>query len=221
MKIGIVICTHNRLVYLEKCLESIEKSFIPLNSTLFFVDDGSEDYRVIDLINSFCSVRKSTFSHFKKRMGIHHSLLLGFDALIMDGCDILINIDSDAIVSKNWITVLLKLHFENEDTIVSGFNTLSCDIYTKQPRHPVVKEFNDYILKRSIGGINMCFNKIVYDKYVRKSLVNNWDWNLCHSFKMENKYFVVSKPSVVQHIGTEGMHKSNPDISHDFIYEND
>jgi GT2 family glycosyltransferase len=217
MKIGIVICTHNRLHYLKKCLKSIKESHIPDNAVLFFVDDGSEDKKVKDAINKFCQNMNNSFAFYKVRTGVHDSLAMGFRAAIQNGCDVLINIDSDAIVSKNWIEVLINLHISHADTIVSGFNTLSCDVLTKQPRHPIVAQRENYVLKKSIGGINMCFNKYVYKKYVEQNLRDNWDWNVCRRMRVHDKYFVVSTPSVVQHIGIEGMHNLNPDVSHDFI----
>lgn len=217
MKVGIVVCTHNRSHYLKKCLDSIKKSLIPKNTVLFFVDDGSEDIRVKKMVNDFCKSVGNSFALYKTRTGIHGSLAIGFKLAIQHGCDILINIDSDAVVSKNWIDVLVKLHLSHADTIVSGFNTLSCDVDTKQPRHPIVSQGDGFVLKKSIGGINMCFSKEVYKKYVEQNLRDNWDWNVCRRMRVYDKYFVVSVPSVVQHIGVEGMHNLNPDVSHDFI----
>jgi glycosyltransferase involved in cell wall biosynthesis len=216
MKVAVIICTYNRPDYLKQCLDSIEQSFIPEGVHFYIVDDASEDTKVYLLIDDFLKRNTNSTIILNDKKGIHGSLLIGVKAAMQDKCDTFINIDGDAIVSKDWLTVLIALHKRNIHTIVSGFNTLSCDYHTKKSRHPVIHEYGDFVLKKSIGGINMCFNKRIYFGYIEKNLINNWDWNVCREMRKRDNYFVVSKPSVIQHIGVEGMHNLNPDISHDF-----
>ena len=139
----------------------------------------------------------------------------------IQSCDVVMNLDSDAIIKKNGIETLLHLHSRFSHTIVSGFNTLVPDAGTKKPRHPIVSEHKDYFTKKSIGGINMLMNKEMYLKYIEPELNRyNWDWRVCQRMQKDKKLFIVSNPSVVQHLGIKsaigGIHNINPDIAHDF-----
>src|SRR5580692_2929379 len=53
MKLGIVITTYNRPVYLRECLEYLQRSYIPPGSLLVIVDDHSTDKTTLDLIQNF------------------------------------------------------------------------------------------------------------------------------------------------------------------------
>lgn len=218
MKLGIVIPCYNRAAYLKDCLNSVLKSDIPENTLFILINDGSKDPSVGITMTLFADLT-NTIVFNKTNSGVHKSLLLGFDTAFAKGCDVVMNLDSDAIVSKDWITRLLALHEKHSHTIVSGFNTLSQDGGTGKPRHPVTEERQGYVTKRSIGGINMCFNADVYYRTVRNNLIGNthWDWMVSYEMQWRGIPFVVSKPSVVQHIGVEGLHTDNPDVAHDFV----
>ena len=218
MKLGIVICTYERPNLLAQCMQSILAADKPLGTQIVFVDDNSKGKELEHILHSHLySVITKT-----ENKGIHDSIKQGFNYLFYtQDCDVVMNLDSDAIIKKNGITKLLELHEQFPDTIVSGFNTLVPDSVTRKPRHPIVSEFDNYVTKKSIGGINMVVNKNVYEKYVLPELHSyNWDWRVCHRMQKDNKLFIVSKPSVVQHLGIQsaigGIHNINPDIADDF-----
>lgn len=225
MKIGLTISCHKRPQYLKQCLYSLRHS--NLNGvSICIVDDGSDCLETLKLIDDFREEYKhQCLCEYKlNSLGIESSLLSGFERLIYLGCDVLINLDSDAIVKENFISVLIELHKQYSSTIVSGFNTLITDSKTKRPRHPIVGWEQGCILKLSIGGINMVMSKEVYQQYVKPELTKGygWDWRVCQNIRKDNKFFVVSSPSVVQHIGingdstVNGKHNLNPDYATDF-----
>ena len=214
MKTGLLITAFNRPEYLEKCLRSV--SMIPNNGSLeiLIIDDCSTDKRTIELIDSFVNtwVKKIRMS---KNQGIKNALRTGFNFLFASGCQTVINLDGDAIVKPEFLEVLTTLKARFPDTIVSGFNTQTTDPKTGKVRHRTIGEFDGYCLKESIGGINMVINEAQYKAFLLPALKgqNHWDWNLCKMVKS----FVVSKPSVVQHIGIEkGSNLNNPDVAFDF-----
>ena len=96
---------------------------------------------------------------FKNKHGnMFDSILTGWD-MIYPFCDFLITLDSDTIMKKDWITKInLSFHAMKNDftpnkfIIFSGFNT-------ETERHSVIEKKEDNILKNSIGGCNMFFNK--------------------------------------------------------------
>lgn len=203
---ALIITTYNRPEYLLQCLDSI-MALTEFPELLIIVDDASDldtkkilyDYDT--LIDHQRHLYKST------NLGIKDSLEKGFTYAFKHGAELVINLDGDAIVKPNFITRLKELHTRYPDHICSGFN---CD----NPKNPILYEAEDYVLRNHCNGINMCFNRRQYEQWIMPALLRegNWDFNSTH-----NLPFVISKPSVVQHIGLESsMGHVNPDIACDY-----
>lgn len=216
MKIGICICTYNRPDYLRQTLESLAKAEL-MDSHVLIVDDCSRSGETIRLISGYRRIVN------KQNLSIRHSLQRGFDQLIKDGCDVLINLDSDVIVHHNFLVRLIRLHEQFPNNIVSGFNTLT-KAKNGKPRHPVIARGNGYVTKHSIGGVNMVMSVGVYEQIVRPALVESrvgkgqWDKLACHNSVEAGKDIIVTSPSVMQHIGFNSAmrHTDNPDVADDF-----
>ena len=82
--------------------------------------------------------------------GIASSLAIGWDLLYFLDIDFLINLDSDTLVSNNWLSVLFNVHEniseQKTKCIVTGFN--SCMTHV----HKTINSFTQYNEKSSIGG---------------------------------------------------------------------
>jgi glycosyltransferase involved in cell wall biosynthesis len=220
MKLGIIITTYNRSYYLKQCLDSLKDADFPIETTLLFVDDTSEEHSVRYIIENYKSP-VSKYAIFKEtNQGIHDSLKRGFDYFFNKDFDLVMNLDSDAIVAKDFIYRLLNLKVTHPLMIASGFNTLTCDPNTKLPRHPIELLGDECCYKKSIGGINIVLDKELYLKYVSDCLTKGygWDWKMSAKVKEDNNYFVVAKPSCIQHIGIDSTfnNHTNPDIASDF-----
>lgn len=217
MRIGIVIPVYNRSNYVSRCLESLMDVQTNEDAQICLVNDGSTDEHIEPLLNTFKpDWAKVTVLNTNRNKGISTALITGLGYL-SGKCDLLMILDSDTIVKPDFIEVLLDLKLRFAGNIVSGFNTLTVDRETGRPRHPVKESGSDYCKKATIGGINMLFTVEQYRNFVLSALrlPGHWDWNLCKRFPAG---FIVSKPSVVQHIGIdEGLHTSNnPDIATDY-----
>lgn len=220
MKIGLLMTTFNRSEYLKQCFDSLVQCDNSKINVVAIVDDASTEEDVLNLLHSLMLGAKGTLSvEFKKaNEGIHDSIKSGCKTLFVDNeCDAVVTIDPDTIHKKDWINKLVDLHMRYPNTIATGFNTLVGG------RHKITAEHEDYYLKATIGGINMCFNREVYKKFIEPNLVAlNWDWLVCKAMQDAGMQFVVTKPSVIQHIGLKkGMHVSpndEPDVAKDFIY---
>lgn len=145
------------------------------------------------------------------------SLRVGWDCLESIGCEYFINLDSDTLVEKSWIAKLESIHslYENEQPgcpfIVTGFNSASHETYHKA---------DGYVLKKSVGGVNLFFQRSIYQGIVRSVLSNvNWDQALAEKLNKKKGSIVVTSPSVVQHIGESGLWSRpwNFDVADDFI----
>jgi glycosyltransferase involved in cell wall biosynthesis len=216
MKTGLLITAYNRPEYLKQCLESVSKIGYFGELVILIIDDCSQSKETIQLIKAFqFSDAEVNKMYLTKNQGIKNALQIGFNYLFSKNCDLVFNLDGDAIVKPQFLKVLTDLKQAYPFHIVSGFNTQTIDLKTKKLRHRTLNAFSDHCIKESIGGINMVINKNDYLKKVLPSLKRpgHWDWNVCALVKE----FVVSTPSVVQHIGIEkGTNLNNPDIAFDF-----
>ena len=104
-----------------------------------------------------------------------------------------------------------KKQHTDAQLILTGFNTAS---------HDTVSRFDEYEIKKTVGGINLFFHRSLYHKIVRPELRDiNWDHALSEKIASVNGSVVAVVPSVVQHIGESGLW-SRPgefDVSVDFI----
>ena len=217
MKIGICLTTFNRPEYLRKTLESLSRADLH-NAVLIVVDDCSRDKETLRLLASYKVIRN------ERNLSIRYSLKIGFDYLIKQGCTVLVNIDSDAIVRADFLTKLIELYGKFPDNIISGFNTLTKS-RTGIVRHPVISTGDGYVVKNSIGGINMMFSVNTYRSIIEPALIesqktkDHWDKIACRISLEQGKQIIVSSPSVIQHIGFDSAmgHRDNPDVADDFI----
>lgn len=183
----------------------------------YLVDDGSTDEDIPTLISMFkpagCKVNSI---RLPKNQGISKALVYGLQAALKNDCGLFMVLDSDTIVKPDFFQVLFDLKLRFMNYIVSGFNTQTIDHETGNPRHKTIETFGDFVKKKTIGGINMFFTLGQYNTIILRALKSpgHWDWNACKYSVMP---FIVSRPSVVQHIGiSEGKHLNNPDVAFDF-----
>jgi glycosyltransferase involved in cell wall biosynthesis len=188
-----------------------------LPDLLITVDDCSTDPEVSRLLSSFCNDYPGKIKNYSliQNHGVKGALKTGFENAIQSGCDLFINLDSDAIVKPNFITRLKELKQQFPDNIVSGFNSRN-----KRPdgklRNPIISEHEGYALKAHCNGINMCINRDQYEKIVRPALNTggNWDFNCTTSQPV-----VIAVPSLIEHIGfhsSMGHDSEEPDTAWDF-----
>ena len=221
MKIGLLICTYNRLEYLKQCFDSLSKANLSQINHIAIADDCSDDKETINLIDNFAINNNATILWGTENKGIKNSLYNGYEFLFDEmKCNYVVNLDGDAIVKKNFIEVLLTLKERYNEKIVSGFNS-------NNPTHKIIKKYKDCILKERAGGINWFIDKFEYITIIKQTLLSdspNWDNEVCEIISNTNfnKGVICSSPSVVQHIGfdTSMGHFGSPDIADDFdIYQ--
>lgn len=226
MKLGLIITTFNRVAYLRQCLSSISKADLSQVATIMIVDDCSTDKETIKLINDFELEGVELIKAFsKENRSIKGSLLFGLD-LLFNSCDVITNLDGDAIVTKSAFNRLLELHERFSEHIVSGFNCFTKNKDGSE-RHKVLDKQDTFTRRQSVGGINMIFSKERYYKWVRPALLKsieqrlNWDDHTCRASWADGFEIITSSPSCVQHIGFESSmgHSTGgepPDVADDF-----
>lgn len=203
MKIGLVIPIYNRPEYVKRCFDSLRK-LTTKPDVIVLVDDASTDKETIALTTEFRK-QPNVFRYTNEsNLGVKQTLQFGIEKAFEAKMDIVINLDSDAIVKPDFINRLTELHVATR-LITSGFNN---------PNEPFLPsklgEWN--CLKAHANGINMCFNRDQYEQYVKPALLStgNWDFNT-------KAQFAITIPSCVQHIGMQSsMGHTGADVAHDF-----
>ena len=205
-KFGLVIPFYSRAKYVEKFLNSLEKSNLN-NCLLVLVDesmtnDVNDDHKQVNkLVEKYDGM--NIIKVFKNKHGnMFDSILIGWD-ILYSYCDYLITLDSDTILKENWLEKLDECYvrmvndYNNRFTLISGFNVES-------ERHFVIERKEDYLVKDSVGGCNMFFKKDIYPDYIRKTLISHkWDTNIVNYVKELRGIIGTTNPSVIQHIGEE------------------
>lgn len=197
--IGVIICTYNRPEYLRECLASIDRARKPNDTKIVIIDDCSTNPETIEIL-----ANSGHFVIYKPiRRGIKHSLLMGFDQFFDKGFDVVMNFDSDAVISNDCIEEAVRLKESYPSNIVSCFHSTTKNA-NGSDRHPIVAEGEDCFLKRSVGGINFVLDKGLYERYVKpvlKTDKGNWDAMACGLSLDDNRAIVTPKESKIEHIG--------------------
>jgi glycosyltransferase involved in cell wall biosynthesis len=214
MKIGLIMTTHNRIDYLRKTIESIKNSVFPECCHLLIYDDGSNQ-ETKDYIHSIKLNIDTTKIYGNINHGVEHGLKVGLNYFKQFNYDLYCIIDSDVLFNKYWLVRILELYKRSAkcEYIYSGFNANNSN------RHKAVYEGRDFYIKNTIGGLNMFFDNSNCDS-VMDSLNHKgrWDWQLCKEYGKLNKVFIITKPSVLQHIGIDSsINHLAADVATDFV----
>lgn len=227
MKISIIIPVFERPDELALCLESIRRTEDLREVSIVMIDDFSKNSQTKRIFENFfisgvpiCKIRNEV--NYKVSINIKK----GVGKAMLMGAELLVVLDADAIVKPNWLERIKDLKRSFPDSIISGFNTLTKS-RQGSPRHPIIREENDFVAKHSIGGINMAFDYEQYKKFVNVGLDNairingHWDTITCQIIKRNGGEIIVTKPSVVEHIARTSTlsHTDNPDRSADWIWD--
>ena len=203
MKIGLVITTFDRFDCLKETLDSVSQSYLPKGLEVFVVDDGSKDGRIKPLIQKFSlkDIKIVKLFHEKNSKTMSTGLKEGFSHFLTNGFDIMVNLDSDMIVKPYWLSVLLKLYNMFPQYIISGFNNMS--------QNPALETFPLYNTKNMAGGVNFMFGRDTCEDVLSSLVDNAWDDRLGKIMRAKNKPYIVSRPSVMQHLGAySGLNRS-------------
>jgi GR25 family glycosyltransferase involved in LPS biosynthesis len=193
MKIGLLITLFDRPKYLQKTLDSIKNSYLPDELTIVLLDDCSTDKNTLNIFNNF-KLENVPIVRLKnkKNRGIAYNIKKGFDYLYENDFDILVNLDPDALVKPYWFNLLLDLFSYFPHSLITGFNT---------PAHESTGIFESYHTKKSVGGINLMFNRNLWTKLRPKVNNSQWDWDISKKLASDNISMIASSPSVITHIG--------------------
>ena len=237
-KLGIVVPCFGRYEYVKKCFDSLFKTILGTlyknkhkqddidNSSsqiidaseivLVIVDESLTKEQSYDKIKTNNMIKEYKFGFptikiFKNKHGnMFDSFLVGCD-LLMPYCEYMMNLDSDTIHKNDWINTTMNIFYKleqkhpNKNILLSGFNTIN------EGRHKIIKEFDNYYLKSSVGGCHLCFKTSLYKSLLRYVIISyKWDTNIHDIVNKHDGVIACTKPSVINHIGdTSSGHRKN------------
>ena len=110
MKIAISLLTHNDLLYLKPCIESLLTSDIVLHTIKLFVHDNASNNNLKKYLKN---IRIEKYIHFSDtNHGIVIPRIQIFNEIIKEDFDYLLEIHSDMLFPKIWLTPLLQIDDE-------------------------------------------------------------------------------------------------------------
>lgn len=214
MKVAIIITCFNRLEYLKKTVWSLYNCDLSKVDEVVFINDASTDKGTSEFIESLITRPKTRIVVNRENKGIKASLKYGYDLCFANGYDIVINLDSDALVRNDFVERLIENFTPH--AITTGFHSVTKNA-NGTDRHKILSETDRLYFKQSVGGINMMVDKVAYKKFIEPSLLKpgNWDHNACIA---AGGAFCL-KESVIEHIGFESSmnHIEQPDTAANFV----
>lgn len=197
--------TFNRLDYLKPCFDTVNTTVLLNNTFAKFniVDDASNDEtkQFITQYNFTCFSEVNKDFLAVKSEGVCELNLLKWWAIDFDNnYDLFCVLDSDTIVNKEWLIKIQTLYNEQKQNyrylIVSSFDTKNHKIISKHP---------GFVRKKSIGGINMLFDRKTFMDIVKPCLnvsPVSWDWQVVNKInQVSNSAMLVTTPSYINHLG--------------------
>jgi succinoglycan biosynthesis protein ExoM len=122
MKFLTCICTYKRNISLYKCLKSIEKIILPINShlTILIVDNtiNNNSYSLINKIKK--KYRFKIIYINERKRGIVNARNKCLKKAKNINCDYISFIDDDCTIDKNWFKNISKLIMNNNADIITG-----------------------------------------------------------------------------------------------------
>jgi glycosyltransferase involved in cell wall biosynthesis len=222
--IGIIIAVHNRPEYVQDCFDSLKRASLN-GAKILIIDDASTDTEIPPLIEDMCHhypKGQCGMLRNERNIGIRDTLLRGCGMAVKAlKCDTLLVLDSDVVVTKDFLSRMLALL--PIGGMVSGINCTMSDPATGKLRNPLISEHDGYSLKEAVAGQCLMFTAEQYRKYVEPSLYipGNWDHKASILSMKDGKPIAVCVPSVCQHIGmvsAMGHNHQEPDSASDFTF---
>lgn len=128
--VTIIVCTYNRVFFLEKCLNSLLKQTQPsVKFSLIVVDNNSTD-STCHLISSFAKKFSNFIFLFEPTQGLSHARNA---ALSLVKTKWVAFLDDDAVAEKNWVDVIFSTIRKDDFDVFGGVYT-AWHVLRERPR---------------------------------------------------------------------------------------
>jgi GT2 family glycosyltransferase len=148
-KILVVIVTYNGMKWIEKCLESVNRSDVPVN--VHVIDNGSSDGTQSFIANNFPTVEVVSNSN---NLGFGMANNIGLKKAIADDFDYVFLLNQDGYVKENTISTLVNFNKRYPEYGVLSPLQLNGDGSAYD------KNFEEYVLAK-----RNCINNITFGQF--------------------------------------------------------
>ena len=208
-KVAICMTTHDRPDYLDTTLKHLVRSLYG-NEKIVISDNNSLAKEVFKILDFY--LKDFPDKHILRHADISVAPSLRMAIDMCDDCDVIISIDSDILVRKDYIPRMVNAVMNNPNRIITGINATS---------HPSDGKYKEFLTKKTISGMNIAFTWKTYLRHIKHTLVDNmWDWKMCDSINKAADRFLCFSPSICQHIGDiSTIGHSKVDKAADFVMD--
>jgi len=132
--------------------------------------------------------------------------------------DILITVDNDVVVKPYFISKMIE-EFKKASEKYSTIEILLTGFNPTNSHSSMIEDNDTFYRKRTCGGVNYCFHKCLLE-----NIIEWWeiglDDNVMNKMYELNKPLCCVKPSVLNHVGTIGLHSTGTywDTDENFDY---
>ncbi len=223
MKVVILIRSYNRPNYLKKTLNSLFKSDLTNVNNIYIYDDNSNDIKTINILNNLKYKKNIKIIKGKKNYGVNKSYVYALKILKSKykNNTLIITIDNDVIMKKNWINVLYKAYikakkyYKNNKLLLTGFN--SSNAHINKYKNRFYSKNTLFYRKKSIGGVNFVFH-ISFINFIIDKWDKGADGGVIDNMIRLNYPILCLNKSVINHIGKNGTWSSPKKYNHDIYY---
>ena len=203
-KYAFVVTVNNRVSYAKLLAENLRYVRVPEIADVFVFDNGSTEFRPSDLKTWFHKARviETNCIHDADVVTRH-----AFEFFLRNLThEILVNIDSDALLHPTWSTFIDEV-LPRSDGVLSLYNSGA-------PYHPSFNCNHVTCQKNTTGALGMVLQRTVLTEALQ--MVNNskskvadqFDWALCKFFIRRGLRIYVPRRSLLLHYGMHGAHGS-------------
>jgi len=202
----LLIRSYKRPEYLKQCLDSLKKMDLDFFYQKIILDDNSQDDKLIPLYDEFIRLG------FKIKVNLENEKQNSFVSclgLVSNKNKYVLYLDNDMIVKKDIHLQLLETYLKIKTEISLEDNKILLSAFDyNEDRHKIIKNYEDYNEKKTIGGANLFFHISLINKFQKWWLMRK-DWGICENLIKEKGRIFTTKKSYAQHIGATGSNSKN------------
>lgn len=212
MKIQLAIATYNRKETV-KIFSLVLKKYLPVDINVKIYDDKSSEYdeEFLKEIFPFATNIKINLENFKADKNMYQI----YQNFLNAEEDILIQLDSDMIISREFFDIVFKIidEMKKQEAVYSLYNSDNHKFLKNEKKNIAGINFQR---KESLGGACVIFSKKTIEKILKNIQIiendfSNFDWRWSEYLIQNNIPIYVSVNSYVQHIGYGGQNNFNVD----------
>ena len=204
INIVLLIRSYRRPEYLKQCLDSLKEVDLNFFYQKIILDDNSQDENLISLYDEFINLG------FQVKVNLENEKQNSFVScldLLSDKNKYILYLDNDMIVKKDFHLQILNTYFKIKSELNLADNKILLSGFDYQKKHKVIKKYQNYNEKKTIGGANMLFHYSLVKNFQKWWLINK-DWGVCENLIKSGGRIFTTKKSYTQHIGMKGDHSN-------------